>query len=184
MGKFKDFYTKLVESNDSLTQVITSATNVEELQQKLDNHKIDQGRYGMVFDFGNDFILKVTEDSAYKVFAHFCYTQKPFSTNSLYPEINQYFELPDGGIACLVERIKPIIKLPNAYYIEEFVELVLTEEEIPDVYLNMEEELGFTKKQLIQFGDEIEQFGKDDIQVNNMGIREDGSLVIFDPVKP
>ena len=83
-----------------------------------------------------------------------------------------------------MERIIPLLKFGDAYQVEDLVENLSMGEEIPDNYQMLMKNLKFNNKQLAQFIEIVRSFGKDDIQVNNMGRRKDGSLVIFDPVKP
>lgn len=124
----------------------------------------------------------VQDDQAFEQFAIFCHDKKP--VNSLFPQVYEYFYLADRSFCCIVERIIPLLKFGDAYQVEDLVENLSMGEEIPDNYQMLMKNLKFNNKQLAQFIEIVRSFGKDDIQVNNMGRRKDGSLVIFDPVKP
>lgn len=154
---------------------------VEELETSLRRYESEHGSKGTAYHINSNQVLKVTDDRPYITFATFCYTYK--GPNTLYPKVYRTFYLNDGTFCCIMEKVRTLLKDKEAYYIEELVELMYQGEEIPRQLLPLMGPLKITNEKIDDFTSQVFQFGLDDIQVNNMGRRKDGSLVIFDPVK-
>jgi hypothetical protein len=162
----------------------TDYQTVRELINSLKTHvPYDQGKHGTAFFINDQQVLKVVEDDlAFQQFAIFCHSYR--GPNTLFPRVYDHFFLPDQTFCCLTERVIPLIKFADAYHVEELTELLQMNEPIPPQYKALQKSLGLSSKKILDFTSLVLAFGKDDIQVNNMGRRKNGQLVIFDPVKP
>ena len=159
-------------------------SSYDDLYRGLNNDLVDQGKYGAVFDVGVDgFLLKASsDDPAYEKYIKFIEENKPES--SLYPKVKDSWNLEDGSFSALVERVTPALKRADAYQIEDMLDIMAMGEDLPENYKILAESLGFTENDYSAFLDTIKDMGGDDIHVGNIGFRDNGELVIFDPVKP
>ena len=159
-------------------------SSYDDLYRGLNNDLVDQGKYGAVFDVGVDgFLLKASsDDPAYEKYIKFIEENKPES--SLYPKVKDSWNLEDGSFSTLVERVTPALKRADAYQIEDMLDIMAMGEDLPENYKILAESLGFTENDYSAFLDTIKDMGGDDIHVGNIGFRDNGELVIFDPVKP
>ena len=159
-------------------------SSYDDLYRGLNNDLVDQGKYGAVFDVGVDgFLLKASsDDPAYEKYIKFIEENKPES--SLYPKVKESWNLEDGSFSTLVERVTPALKRADAYQIEDMLDIMAMGEDLPENYKILAESLGFTENDYSAFLDTIKDMGGDDIHVGNIGFRDNGELVIFDPVKP
>jgi hypothetical protein len=168
-------------------QIYLESTNLSfsslvDLERSLQSTDQEYGRHGTAYHISPSRILKVTtDDLAYIKFAQFCQSTKP--VNTLFPQIDRTFYLPDQTFCAVVEKVRPLIKDADAYHVEELIDLLQAGETVPSNLRALMKPLQLTEQKLDQFVQTVEQFGQNDIQVNNMGRRADGSLVIFDPVK-
>lgn len=171
-------FTSLFESSNPWLNVKRSKT-AEEAEACLKQFEQAWGRYSTAFYISPNEIIKVSpEDKAFAAFAMMCRG----NNNSLFPKVFDSVSLPDGTFCCRMERVTPLIKFRDAYSVEELVDCLSDGSEVPVEYDGLMQSLHFTESDLDSFITQVSSLGKNDIHVNNMGRRKDGSLVIFDPI--
>ena len=171
-------FIQLFESGNPWLSVKQSKT-AEEAEACLKQFEKAWGRYSTTFYISPNEIIKVSpEDKAFAAFAMMC----KGNNNSLFPKVFDFVSLPDGTFCCRMERVTPLIKFKDAYNIEELVDCLTAGNGVPEAYAGLMQSLHFTESDLDSFVSQVSSLGNDDIHVNNMGRRKDGSLVIFDPV--
>lgn len=154
---------------------------------------------------GGSWVIKMTHDtqstdSSYRLLGRI-FEHKAWKNNSLFPRIMGVGELPDGNKWAIIEKLTPltarqwykaaglVAPIGPADVFEEFLNAAAQRREmIPSnrtLIENFCDAYHITTDQLFEFLEyavHTPGFMVLDIQPSNMGIREDGSICIFDPI--